>query len=222
MKTGAVQNSSSKGRYGVNRVKILVLGDEERACYHPLGRVKKGIEEALGNLGKIEFCTDYNKWTPQELRRFPVLISYIDDYKQLQGFDDILVEYILKGGYVIALHNGIITPKGSRLEGVYGGRFVTHPPYCELEYIVDEKFLGNEKKKMILEEEPYMIHRIGKDLEEFLWFIYKNKKYVAGWFRRVGKGKILYLAPGHDERTVGNCQFQKLLYSCIMRVTVGY
>ena len=196
---------------------ILVLGDEAMAQYHPLSRVREGIEISLKGLGKAEFCTEYHKLVLQELKKYPVIISYIDAFRQLSGFDEILADYILEGGCILALHNGIITPEGSRLESIYGGNFVTHPHYCELEYITADYYWGKEER-FVLAEEPYMIRRTGGHLQVFLWFMYENTRHEAGWLRKAGKVKVLYLAPGHDERTVRDVRFQKLLYHSITKI----
>ena len=114
--------------------KIMILGDEEQAPYHPLSRVLPGIREALESLGEISVCTDYRGLTISDLQLYDCIISYLDDYRHLNGFDDILADYLACGGRLLALHNGIISRAGSKLEKAYGGNFVTHPPRCLLAY----------------------------------------------------------------------------------------
>lgn len=200
----------------MDRLKILILGDQEKAPFHPLERVKKGITESLSyeDTAEIKFTTDYADQSVTDLKKYHVVISYLDNYMELNGFDNILVKYIKDGGKVLALHNGIITPEKSELEQIYGGRFITHPPYCLLKFIVEDK-TWLEKREFYMEEEPYMISGHEKNKDVFLWYEYQGEKYEAGWHKTVGKGKIMYLEPGHDQRTVENSDFQSLLRTCV-------
>lgn len=201
----------------MHRVKILVLGDEKNAPFHPLSRIKNGIESALSDIGEIEFCTNYKEKNISQLMEYPIIISYLDNYKELNGFDDILSEYVIKGGKILALHNGIITPENSKLEQIYGGKFTTHPAYCLLNYQVSDEENWITEKAFSLGEEPYMIESADEQRRIFLWYSYHGRKYEAGWYKKAGEGEILYLALGHDERTAANSYFQSLLKECVMR-----
>ena len=173
-------------------MEIPVLGDQEQAVYHPLDRVLPGIQRALAGIGNVQGVTDYRGWDAVMLSAHPLLISYLDCYEQLDGFDDLLADYIAGGGRVLALHNGIITPKGSRLENVYGGNFLTHPPYCRL-YFQRRPLTGanQDLQEFALEEEPYMISSCGGSREVFLTFCYEQKQYTAGFVRDYKKGKLI-------------------------------
>lgn len=201
----------------MTKQKILILGDEEKAPYHPLSRVLPGIRNALSEMGQIDACTEYSNLKIEQLNQYTGIISYLDNYKQLEGFDDILAEYIIQGGKVLALHNGIITLERSRLEQAYGGNFITHPPYCLLEYHVENKKKNqwNCGKLFCMEEEPYMVQRFDEKSEVFMRFKYKETLYDAGWYREYYKGRVVYLAPGHDERTAQQDVFQKVLRGCM-------
>lgn len=186
-------------------MKLLVLGDEKKAPYHPLGRMLGGIYQSLHEEGELTVSVGYQKLSLDELKKYDGIISYIDCYQSLGGYDDVLADYIEQGGRYLALHNGILTAEGSRLEAALGGNFVTHPAYCQLTY-----YLRGEKL-FTIGEEPYMVRQTDERNQVFLEFSLEGKRYPAGWYRRSQKGFAAYLAPGHDERTGENAGFQKLL-----------
>ena len=191
------------------QMKLLILGDEKTAIYHPLSGVSGDIVKVLQEIGECEVSSGYRTLAPEELKKYEAVISYIDNYTDEGGLGDRLAAYIEEGGRVLALHNGIITPQGSRLEQVYGGNFITHPPYCELRY-----YLGDELF-CTMDEEPYMVRQTDDHNEIYLWFELDGKKYPAGWNRNAGKGRVCYLSPGHDGRTAGKKEFQDLLMRAV-------
>lgn len=186
-------------------MRILILGDEEKAIYHPLGRVSGGIVKVFGEAGECEVSVDYRSMEKERLREYDVVLSYIDNYTDEGGFGDKLASYIEGGGKVLVLHNGIITPDNSRLERLYGGNFITHPPYCELRYYEGEELLCS------MEEEPYMLRQADEGNDIFLWYEMDGERYPAGWSRNAGRGRVCFLAPGHDERTTERKEFQYML-----------
>lgn len=186
-------------------MEILIIGDEKEAPYHPLGRIIGGIYKALEKECRLTVSTSYKNFSCENLNKYDGLISYIDSYQNLEGYDQVLAEYILHGGRFLALHNGIISKQGSDLEKALGGNFVTHPPYCKLTFYQQGERLAE------FGEEAYMVSQIDDKNDIFLEFEYEGKRYPGGWYRRSGKGKVAYLAPGHDERTGNRQEFQNLL-----------
>lgn len=195
--------------------KILLLGDEERALYHPVGRITRGVKQALGRIGYVEVYTDYQWLDVEKLKQFGSVISYIDNYKELNGLDDVLADYIESGGKILALHNGIITESGSRLEQAYGGNFITHPPKDALNFLAQDWL---EVGQFTLIEEPYMVSQVDEKNNIFLEFEYKGCYYPAGWFRQWGRGMVIYLSPGHNEKAVEDAVFREVLEKCVMKL----
>ena len=194
--------------------RILLLGDEARALYHPLPRVEAGLRQALDGLGMLEVRTDYPTMTCGTLRDFDMVISYIDAFPEMGPFEAELAQYVRSGGSVLALHNGMITPEGGPLAQCYGGAFITHPVYQMLHYHVEPQNGWLKLEDFSMPEEPYMVRQLDEENQVFLSFRLEGQAYPAGWIRRAGLGTALYLAPGHDERTANNPVFAKLLRLC--------
>ena len=198
--------------------RILLLGDAANAPYHPLTRVEPGLRRALDGLGTLEVRTDYRALKCAELSQFDMIVSYIDTFPDMGPFEAELAQYIRGGGRVLALHNGIITPDGSALASCYGGVFLTHPEYQPLRYRAAPQAGWLEPRAFEMAEEPYMVRPLDGENEVFLTFELDGHAFPAGWIRRAGRGSVLYLAPGHDDRTTENPAFTHLLRQCATRL----
>ena len=183
--------------------KVLILGDNERAVYHPLERMLPGMKKALEGY-EVEAVIDYRTMSAKDLlEAAPVMINYIDNYQENGDFDQILEEYLRLGGRMIALHCGIINREGSILEEAYGGNFITHPEYRNLNYKVSDGCSWLTGKAFSFGEEPYQIRQTDGERQYFLSYTDDKEECAdaAGWVRKYHKGTVLYLQPGHDERT---------------------
>ena len=193
-------------------MRILLIGDEKKAPYHPLGGVVHGIYLALQDICELTVTTAYKSLLPEELWLYDAVISYIDTYQEQDGFDTVLADYVRKGGRLLALHNGIISLQGTALEQVLGGSFTGHPQYTPLVYEWEGETLGQ------VAEETYMVQQIDDKNKVFLQFVYEGERYPAGWLRSTGIGRAAYLAPGHDARTGESRLFQELLRRTLYRL----
>ena len=197
--------------------RILILGDNQRAVYHPLDRMLPGMEKALAGY-EILAVTDYLTMNAQELTEAaPLMISYIDNYQENGNFDEVLEEYLRLGGKIIALHCGLINREGSILEEAYGGNFITHPAYRNLHYSVSGDCGWISAGSFSFGEEPYQIRQTLGEKKHFLAYTDDEGECTdtAGWVRKYHRGAVMYLQPGHDERTADNTDFQQMLRECV-------
>lgn len=196
--------------------KILVTGDKEAAMYHPLEKVEDGLRSAAGQYGQVTIRTDYHEMTREELNSYHLLISYIDNFPAIGGFAEVLADWLFHGGRILVIHNGIINTEGGMLEQCYGARFITHPEYTRLDYKICKQAEWLEGiPDFQMGEEPYMFSMLDESSRIFLKYEYEGAKYPAGWKRSWGAGTVIYLAPGHDERTFQNPVFCGILSRCI-------
>lgn len=198
---------------------ILVIGDKESAKYHPLDRVEDGLKAAAEQHGQVTVRTDYHKMTTEELNRYDLVINYIDNFPAVGAFAEVLADWLLHGGRLLVVHNGMINAEGGVLERCYGARFITHPDYTELNY----KRRGDADwlegiPDFRMGEEPYMFLMLDESSQIFMEYEYEGTAYPAGWKRGWGDGQVLYFAPGHDERTSQNPIFCSILSRCIKEI----
>ena len=94
---------------------------------------------------------------------------------------------------------------------------MTHPPRCLLAYRT-AKWPGD--KEFQLEEEPYIVRQLDSEKQIFLTFQYQGEDYPAGWCRNYKKGRMIYLALGHDEKTAESKTFRRLLRECVIELEI--
>ena len=83
--------------------KILILGNEKSARYHPLSHVLFGIRQALKECGVADVNTEYKSMDISALQSYNCILSYIDDYQNLNRFDDVLARYLEQGGRMVEI-----------------------------------------------------------------------------------------------------------------------
>ena len=106
---------------------MLVLGTYTNPPYHPLAGVDEILKGLFGRDFKIRFTEDAG-----ELKTLSpdtdLFISYYDVWRQSVPGADALERYVLEGGRMLALHNGIALQSDERLMKLLGGEFTHHPP----------------------------------------------------------------------------------------------
>ena len=44
----------------------------------------------------------------------------------------------------------------------------------------------------------------------YFWYTYRQERYPAAWTVKVGTGKLVYIAPGHNEAVCGHSMIQRM------------
>ena len=187
--------------------KALLLGDYTMATWHPLREVDEEIKRILSDY-EIDICECYPALTVERLQEYDFVINYIDAYDS-RGDADLaaaFITYVASGGVMMVLHNGIIAHKHRELEQMYGGAFTHHPKHDLLKFVhADSHPLGKTIMPFSVDEEPYMFTMSNiAEITILMNFEYKGERYPAVWVRAFGKGKILYITPGHNAKTFRN------------------
>ena len=65
-----------------------------------------------------------------------------------------------------------------------------------------------------------MVRQLDSEKQIFLTFQYQGEDYPAGWCRNYKKGRMIYLAPGHDEKTAESKTFRRLLRECVIKLGI--
>ncbi len=178
--------------------KILAIGNYEDAMYHSF----RGVDERLKRIfpEKEVICTDdTKKLLDLKNESVDAVISYLDiwDGKLTDAESKALLSFVEQGGALLILHNGISIQRQEELEVMMGGKFLTHPPMEEITFKVKPHVITHGCADFCLSEEPYQFELVEDDKEVFMEYIYRGKGYVAGWSKVVGKGRLVFLTPGH-------------------------
>ena len=200
--------------------KILVIGMYENAMYHPL----TGVDEALEKMFPEPALTITDRITAlDEAEQYDCVISYWDDWNNPipDPPAEMLYQYIDKGGSLLVLHNGISLQLQEPLKEMIGGKFITHPEQELLTFLPKEQALvygpslTRNCTAFAMTEEPYQFELEDDRKEIFLTYTYHGKEYPAGWRKTFGKGKVVYLAPGHTADKFACEQYIRLIQNCM-------
>ncbi len=192
----------------------LLLGDYAHHTWHGLAGVDAQIAEILSDY-KIEVCVEYAHLTAERLKAYDFLIDYIDGWSRCGNCDAAgeLLSYVAQGGAVLGVHNGIIKHQNPELEQMMGGAFTGHPQHEVLSYAYKTAHpITKGLAPFSIDEEPYQFTLDPlANLTMLLEYTYHDAAYPAAWLRPFGKGKVVYLSPGHDAESFKVEGFRALL-----------
>jgi type 1 glutamine amidotransferase len=199
-----------------DKIKVLLIGDDSDAAWHPLQPARQELEQILGSEFELTVSADYNRFAELCRDDFALCISYTDCWnrdltsEQTAG----LLRFVAGGGGLLAIHNGISLQRSYELLQVIGGKFVTHPPYQPLKYYATAEGhpLLDGVEDFTVDEEPYMFEFASHTPRKvFLEFEFEGTRYPAAWEHTYGLGKVVYLQPGHCSDSFKPASYRKLV-----------
>ena len=216
--TSAVYQSARRPRA------LALIGDR----YHSPAYIRDGLAPAfLRENIPVTFLENDQGLSAESLKEVQLLVILRDGMNWPDGYDKPAVkwmtgaqqqaiwDFVHNGGGFLPLHNaqGIYPPDGlyyKLLGGDYGGHpkpYVftvrienkNHPVTAGVEDF--EIFDEQHTVKYYLDREHLLLRSIARD----------NLAAPAGWWREMGKGRLVYLAPGHTPDALGHPMMQRLL-----------
>lgn len=190
--------------------KILLFGMYENAMYHPLTDIDIYLKSLVSDK-ELDVTDQIEKIC--EAEQYDAVISYWDDWNEPipEKAANALYRYVENGGSLLALHNGISIQLQDRLKKLVGGKFITHPEQETLTFVVKKNEMTDGCKDFSMKEEPYQFELEDDGKEIILTYLYREKEYPAGWRKYFGKGKVVYLAPGHTIHSFFNPEYTLLI-----------
>jgi trehalose utilization protein len=167
----------------------------------------------------LEVSEDYQVITKEYLKGFDLIMNYIDNWED-RGNEETelsLFDYVTEGGRILTLHCGIIVKSAAKLLALHGASFRGHEEYDLLMYKKPkEHFITESMEQFFIYEEPYEFDFFNyHKLEIILEYERNGKTYPGGWTTKEGKGKLAYLAFGHDQYTFVEKPIQELILRSI-------
>ncbi|HPJ14297.1 MAG TPA: ThuA domain-containing protein [Spirochaetota bacterium] len=199
-----------------NLKKIMVFGSNAEATYHPLDAVKNYFKSVLSDRFEITFSDNIADLSKLHAENYDAAISYFDLWEKKipdHAVQNIL-SFINSGGGFLVIHNGISLQSDHEFRKIVGAEFNGHPPYQKIDYnILKNHFITEGINNFSLNEELYMFNYFGFDT--FTVLIESTSEdgttSPALWIKDTGKGRIAYLAPGHDIKTFEDENIQTLI-----------
>jgi type 1 glutamine amidotransferase len=215
--------------------KILIIGDTV-APYHPLSCVFP-LNKLLAE-EKLTFTNDYDYFT--KLSDFDLLICFIDAWFEtadavskaasigaLPHYNEAwakaindrqaaaLLDYLNNGGKLLSIHSGLSLFKTPALKSLHGVEYLDHPPYDRLRINLKKGHpLTEGVDDFYINDEPYHFNVVD-EIEIFASYEFDGTTIPAAWKKEYGKGKFIYLMPGHDEAVFQVTEYQKLIKKCV-------
>ena len=209
--------------------KILVLCDD---LWHPAEVIEKGFEELKDSGFIFEFVRDAKDiLTPEMIAEYPLIINcksyHLTHGNSADWFDPGVTEvgpkefeeYIKGGGSLLSIHagNSFTEDHSPEFAALIGNLFIKHPPRCEVRVKPVAKHPVTEGiEAFSIRDEHYEIRLTADDAEVLLESESESGGVqIAGYVRKLGKGKICVLTPGHILSVWQNPMFKKLVINSI-------
>jgi uncharacterized protein len=204
-------------------LKAIVIGDYSNPAYHPLKNIEGSLKDVLSDKVNLTFTEDRDFFNYEKLSEFKLCILYVDSFGKKLSSSHIagLLAYVLNGGGLLVIHNGISYQDNAEFAQLVGAKFINHPPYQKLKYkvqgVVHPILEGIEDFEM--EEELYTFEFDNFSNHEVLLHASNAEITMpAAWFKNYGSGRVVYLAPGHDVNSFSNSTFRQLIANSVLYV----
>jgi type 1 glutamine amidotransferase len=199
----------------------IVIGNYLEAPYHKLGSIEGELRSILSTSGELTFTEDRAYFDYEKLSRFDICILYVDCWEKRLSEEQMagLLSYTASGGKLLIIHNGISYQNNPEFAQLVGGKFIGHPPYQKLSYkiVKGEHPIVEGITDFEMEEELYTFELDNLCDKEILMTATEGVSTApAAWVKAYGKGKVVYLAPGHDKRSFENESFRKLIENSVL------
>ncbi|MEW6357730.1 MAG: ThuA domain-containing protein [Planctomycetota bacterium] len=124
-----------------------------------------------------------------------------------------LVAFVENGGGFLGVHGAtVFRDEYTRYPRMIGGTFVNHAKFSEfpVRILNREHPVTQGVGDYSVQDEPYVVDRYpGSDV--LLVGEWDGKDHPFGWVKGCGKGRVCYLANGHDRRSLDHPAVQRLL-----------
>lgn len=197
---------------GPRRIKVLFLGD--RGLHQPRERARQ-VYSPLGRHGiDLTYTENVGDLNPTTLARYDVVLLYANIERIAPDQEKALLDYVENGGGFVPVHCGSFCFLNSpKITAMTGARFKSHGTGTFKETIVkSDHELMKDLKPIESWDESY-VHTMHNEKDRTVLSVREDDKGKEPytWVRTQGKGRVFYTAWGHDQRTWGNEDFQKLL-----------
>ena len=216
-------------------MKILVICDDH---YHPGQTVKDGLAPLKDKGYQFDFVEDGLAVKPENLKDYAVVIlSKCDEATpdnrvswETAELQKAFVDYVEKGGGLIAIHCGLVPGENSQvLHGLIGAKFKSHPNNNPVTVEAVKTHPVTEGVEQFTElDEHYYLELLSDDVDILMasyspsqgeeakyetepYFNYPAKIEPSVLVRSQGRGRTCVLSSGHHLEVWHNPNFQRLL-----------
>ncbi len=222
--SAAAQNTSDVYQSAARPRALALIGDR----YHSPVYIRDNLAPAFVRENiPVAFLENDQALTADALKNVRLLVILRDGMNWPNGYDQDHVkwmtdaqqkaiwDFVHQGGGFLALHNshGIYPPDGLYYK-LFGGDYGGHPPPATFTVRIENKnhpvtegvedfevFDEQHMSKYYLKREHLLLRSMSRG----------NDMAPAGWWREAGRGRFVYLAPGHTPEALGHPMMQRLI-----------
>lgn len=191
------------------RKKVLVLLGGEYHPFEECGKILEGFLTASGRFA-VTCTTDRNALASLTRRKFAAVILYTQggtlSAKQEKG----IVDFVERGGGLVGIHCASDSfTKNKGYMRLIGSQFADHGAVVPFDVTVNDEDhpLARRTMKFRITDELYILEKHA-DFEPYLQAYWHNVAHPMAYTRTQGRGRVGYLALGHDERAFNHPMFQ--------------
>ncbi len=216
-------------------MKILLLCDDR---WHPGETVRRGLDFLAEQGHTVDVVMDAKDIvTPALLRENDVTIIAKGNSLNGGNYEAVWFEegvtytgpaeyksYVEEGGAVLVLHAGA-TFQPAECPGMtdfLGARFITHPRQCPVEFHVKDPrhpVMEGISDFTFPQDEHYQMEVLSKELDIFAETSSAAGTFPAGFSRKMGKGRLCILTPGHNAFAIDHPEYQKVILNALHWLT---
>ena len=222
------QNTSSVFQSARRPKALALIGDR----YHSSVYIRDGLAPAFirENI-PITFIENVEALNAESLKDFQLLVILRDGMNWPDGYDKPYIkwmtsaqqqaiwDFVNNGGGFLALHNAqAIYPPDGLYYKLLGGDYGGHPDPAIFAVRVENKnhpITAGVEDYEIFDEQHMVKYSLDRNHELLRSISPANKEASAGWWQEVGKGRMVYLAPGHTPQGLGHVMTQRLIRNSI-------
>jgi putative membrane-bound dehydrogenase-like protein len=200
-------------------IRVLFLGHEEQK-FHASAR---WCALLMQNLGRDGIYFDYEVkpdcFTPERLQHYDAVMHYGNHGGITPAQFEALQSFVESGHGFLPIHSASACFKGEpRFARLVGGRFLSHKAEVFKSVFLDKSHPILEGVNEYETWDETYVHDEHNPLGRKLLAerVEPQNREPWTWVREQGKGRVFYTASGHDERTWGNADFQKMLRNAIL------
>jgi len=197
---------------------LLMIG----GGYHPFESCGRILSEALEEMGTCQVTVTEDREAFTDLSVYDLVIIYTQGDTLTEEQEDGLCGFVEAGGGLIGIHCASDSFVSSeRYLEMLGCHFVTHPRITEFGITITDHDHDITRRcpDFRVTDEFYLLEPKGPEVRVLATAVWQYETHPMAYVKSHGKGRVFYVAEGHDERTFSDPTFQKLIYRAVRWVT---
>lgn len=196
-------------------IRVLFLGQEEKNVHDSATSAALVMKEFGRDAIYFDYFATPDCLTPETLGRYDAVLLYSNQKAMTPAQFEALNAFIESGRGFLPIHSASACfVNEPRFAALVGARFKEHGAGVFKATIVDKAhpiMAGVNEYETWDETYVHDLHNAeGRKL------LAEREREPWTWVREQGKGRIFYTASGHDQRTWGNADFQRMLRNAIV------